>query len=29
VIVWGASLLAVFLLPLLVFKSLREDNNNR
>ena len=28
VIVWGASLLAVFILPLLVFKSLREDNNN-
>ena len=27
VIVWGASLLAVFLLPLLVFKSLREDND--
>ena len=26
VIIWGASLLAVFLLPLWVFKSLREDN---
>jgi putative membrane protein len=29
VIVWGASLLAVFILPLWVFKSLREDNQRR
>jgi putative membrane protein len=29
VIVWGASLLAVFILPLWVFKSLREDNERR
>jgi hypothetical protein len=29
VIMWGASLLAVFLLPLLIFKSLREDNQRR
>jgi len=29
VIVWGASLIAVFILPLWVFKSLREDNQRR
>lgn len=29
VIVWGASLVAVFILPLWVFKSLREDNQRR
>jgi hypothetical protein len=29
VIIWGASLLAVFILPLWVFKSLREDNQRR
>ena len=29
VIIWGASLLAVFILPLWVFKSLREDNDRR
>jgi uncharacterized membrane protein YvlD (DUF360 family) len=29
VIVWGASLLATLLLPVLVFKSLREENGKR
>ena len=29
VIVWGASLIAVFILPLWVFKSLREENEKR
>jgi putative membrane protein len=29
VIIWGASLIAVFILPLWVFKSLREDNQRR
>jgi putative membrane protein len=29
VIVWGASLVATLLLPLLVFKSLREENKGR
>jgi uncharacterized membrane protein YvlD (DUF360 family) len=29
VIVWGASLVATLLLPLLVFKSLREENGKR
>jgi putative membrane protein len=29
VIVWGASLVATLLLPVLVFKSLREENKGR
>ena len=28
VIVWGAALIATLVLPVYVFKSLREDNNN-